>query len=252
VTSSREQLVQVAKRLGPLRERAVFVGGATLELLVSDPGATPIRPTDDVDLVVSARSRLEYLQDLSDELRSAGFRNDLREDAPICRWIIDGITVDVMPTQLEILGFANRWYEAGVQHAQRVEVEPGLVVRLLTGPYFIATKLEAFKDRGRQDFLASADIEDVVTVVDGRRELLDEAMAAGEALRKYLAQEFRLLLAHADFVEALAAHLPGDRASQARLPALRSKLERLASAAARDAQEANGLAHGSAKEPGER
>jgi hypothetical protein len=50
MTSSRAQLTQVAKRLGPLRERAVFVGGATLELLVSDPGAT----TDDVDLVLMA------------------------------------------------------------------------------------------------------------------------------------------------------------------------------------------------------
>jgi hypothetical protein len=91
------------------------------------------------------------------------------------------------------------------------------------------TKLEAFKDRGRHDFLASADLEDVVTVVDGRRELLDEVMATGESLRKYLAEEFRPLLENADFVEALPAHLPGDRASQARLPGLRNKLRRLAS-----------------------
>jgi len=57
MTTSRAQLAHVAKRLGPLCERVVFVGGATLELLVSDPGAAPIRPTDDVDVVVRAGSR---------------------------------------------------------------------------------------------------------------------------------------------------------------------------------------------------
>lgn len=43
---------------------------------------------------------------------------------------------------------------------------------------FIATKLEAFADRGGGDFLASHDLEDITTVTDGRPELTDEAAAA--------------------------------------------------------------------------
>jgi hypothetical protein len=227
--SPRAELIVVAKRLGPLRRRAAFVGGATLELLISDAGAGPIRPTDDVDVVVPVGTRREFLVDLSDELRRAGFKHDMRENAPICRWIVEGITVDVMPTDAAILGFTNRWYAAGVQHAQHIELEPGLGVRVLTAPYFLATKIEAFKSRGHGDFLGSSDLEDIVSVVDGRPELLMEVAASANELRNYLAREFRLLLETPDFVESLEGHLPADQASQARLPGLRAKLEVLSS-----------------------
>jgi hypothetical protein len=160
VSAGRKDLVLVAKRLGRLRERAAFVGGATLELLITDAGAGPVRPTDDVDVVLPVRTRREFLEDVSDALRRAGFKHDLRDDAPICRWIVEGVTVDVMPTDESILGFANRWYEAGLRHAQRVELEPRLEVRIFAGPYFLATKIEAFKDRGRGDFLRSIALRD--------------------------------------------------------------------------------------------
>ena len=42
----------IAKKLGPLRERVVFLGGATTGLLITDPAAPPIRPTEDVDVIV--------------------------------------------------------------------------------------------------------------------------------------------------------------------------------------------------------
>ena len=117
MSAGRQDLVLVAKRLGRLRERAAFVGGATLELLISDAGAGPVRPTDDVDVVLPVRTRREFLEEVSAELRRAGFKHDLRDDAPICRWIVEGVTVDVMPTDEAILGFANRWYQAGLEHA---------------------------------------------------------------------------------------------------------------------------------------
>jgi predicted nucleotidyltransferase len=228
VSTGRADLVLVAKRLGRLREHAAFVGGATLELLISDVAAPPVRPTDDVDVVLPVRSRREFLEDVTAELRRAGFKHDLRDDAPICRWIVEGVTVDVMPADATILGFANRWYDAGLRHAQHVDLEPGLAVRVFTAPYFLATKLEAFKDRGRGDFLGSADLEDIVAVVDGRAELLSEVASASSELRSYLAAEFQGLLANGDFLESLEGHLPADRASQARLPKLRSKFEQLA------------------------
>lgn len=158
-------LILVAKRLGPLAARGAFVGGATLELLISDEGAGPVRPTDDVDVVLPVATRREFFEDVTDQLRRAGFKHDMRDDAPICRWIVEGVTVDVMPTHADILGFANRWYEDGLHHAQTVTLEPGLKVRIFSAPYFLATKIEAFKDRGRGDYLGSADLEDIVSVV---------------------------------------------------------------------------------------
>jgi hypothetical protein len=42
-----------------LREWMVFVGGMVRGLLITDPGATSERPTDDVDAIVRIASRIE-------------------------------------------------------------------------------------------------------------------------------------------------------------------------------------------------
>jgi hypothetical protein len=96
----------------------------------------------------------------------------------------------------------------------------GRSIKLITAPLFLATKLEAFKDRGNSDFLASHDLEDIVTVVDGRPALADEARHGPQELRAYLATELSSLLSTPEFLDALAGHLPGDAASQSRLPML--------------------------------
>ena len=93
---------------------------------------------------------------------------------------------------------------------------------------FIATNLEAFHDRGRGDFLVSHDLEDIVTVIDGRPALSAEVGAARTDLRTYLREQSRQLTASEDFLDALAGHLPGDAASQARLPGLIRRIRTLA------------------------
>jgi len=50
----------VAERLDSLAERVVFLGGATLGLFITEPGAAPPRPTKDVDLIVEI-TMLEHL-----------------------------------------------------------------------------------------------------------------------------------------------------------------------------------------------
>ena len=42
-------LEEAAALLGPLLDELVLVGGCAAGLLVTDPGASPIRPTEDVD-----------------------------------------------------------------------------------------------------------------------------------------------------------------------------------------------------------
>jgi hypothetical protein len=106
----RQSLVIVARRLGELLDRAVFVGGATAKLLIVDRARGPVRPTDDVDVVISVASRVEYLRDVTDALHRSGFKPDMREGAPICRWIVPDVTVHIMPTAESVLGFSNRWY----------------------------------------------------------------------------------------------------------------------------------------------
>ena len=93
---------------------------------------------------------------------------------------------------------------------------------------FIATKLEAFHGRGAKDYLASHDLEDILSVIDGRAELVEEAQSEGVELRRYLSEQFSNLLAEQDFVQAMPGHLPADRASQARFPELMKRVKQLA------------------------
>jgi hypothetical protein len=89
---------------------------------------------------------------------------------------------------------------------------------------FLATKYVAFSDRGDGDFYASHDLEDFVTVIDGREKIVAEVDAAPAGLREYVIKSVRDLVGNSSFLEALAGHLPGDSASQRRLPGLRNKL----------------------------
>lgn len=216
-----------AYRLGDLCDELVFVGGCATDLLVTVARAQQSRATDDVDVVTSATTIRGY-HVVESQLEVRGFRRDTSPDAPICRWISEGIVLDLMPSGPGVLGFHNPWYPLAIETAVGVSLPSGRLVRLIRAPEFIATKLEAFEGRGNADFLASHDLEDIVTVIDGRESLLDEVSASQRDLRDYLAQKFSALIATNDFLDALAGHLRGDAASQARLPELERRVRLLA------------------------
>jgi len=93
--------------LGPLADEMVFIGGCATGLLITDPAAPPIRPTIDVDVLVEVSSLASY-HILSEKLRKKGFSEDLRPDAPICRWKMKTVILDVMPTNVN--GCQNVFY----------------------------------------------------------------------------------------------------------------------------------------------
>ena len=148
--------------------------------------------------------------------------------APICRWRIDNVAVDVMPTLEKILGFSNRWYPLALKTATPVALPSGIVIRLVQAPVFLATKLEAVAGRGNNDYLFSHDLGDLLSVVDGRETLVAECLQSDGELRAYLHDWAARLLGTQAFLEALPGHLPGDAASQDRLPDLEAKLQRVA------------------------
>lgn len=55
-----------------------------------------------------------------------------------------------------------------------------------------------------------------------------EVRGAPAPLRHFVAKAVQVLLKDEDFLEALPGHLPGDPASQRRLPSLRTKLTQIA------------------------
>ena len=135
-----------------------------------------------------------------------------------------------MPTDEHVFGFGNRWYRPALANAQLIDLPTGQRIRVVTAPYFLATKLAAFAGRGGDDYLASPDLEDIVTLVDGRAELVGEVAQADADLRQFLARRLSTLLATPPFLEALSAHLPPDAASQARVPILLDRIRLMARA----------------------
>ncbi len=222
---NRALFESVISLVAPVLDELVFVGGCITGIIVTDPAAAGIRPTKDVDAIVDVTSYAQYTA-LSDRLRTLGLIEDTSEGAPLCRWRHGSVIVDVMPTDERVLGFSNRWYPMAIDTAQRIEIV-GYSVRVVTPALFIATKLEAFHGRGGDDVFASHDLEDIVTVVDGRPEIADDVAAADEQVRAYISAEIQSLLKNPDFVEALDGFLLPDAASQARRPILERRLEAL-------------------------
>ena len=219
-------LIKTVNLLGPLADEMVFLGGCATGLLLSDPAAPPIRVTKDVDVIVEVTTLTGYHR-LSEQLRERGFREDLSTEAPICRWKAEGSVLDVMPTNPQILGFGNQWFGPALQAAIFMELFPKRLIRLVTGPYFLATKFEAFEGRGKGDYLLSHDLEDIIVLVDGRSELIDEIRESIKNLRTYLSDRFTALLNDPKFIDALPGHLPPDMASQARLPLLLERIRKI-------------------------
>ena len=222
---NRALFESVVQLLAPVLEELVFVGGCTTGLLITDPAATGIRPTKDVDAIVDITSYAKYIS-LAERLRALGLAEDTSEGAPLCRWRHGHLIVDVLPTDATVLGFSNRWYPAAIATATTLRIA-GYAVRIVTPALFIATKLEAFHGRGRTDIVESHDLEDIVAVVDGRPEIVDDVAGAAADVRAYIASEIRALLDNRDFTEALAGFLLPDVANQARRGLLQGRLRAL-------------------------
>jgi predicted nucleotidyltransferase len=217
----------IAKALGPLRERLVLVGGCAAGLLFTDPAVAPARVTYDVDLLAEVAALSGYHQ-LEKEFSRLGFTRDMSKDAPICRWRLGELEVDLMPTESSILGFSNRWYPLAVETAQTLVLPSGTAIRLISAPAFMATKFVAFADRGNGDFLASHDLEDIINLIDGRPELIDEVAESPADLRAYLAAQCRLLLDTPAFHDGLQGLVIPDALHGAQVAKITQRLTQLA------------------------
>jgi hypothetical protein len=53
-------LALAVTHLGPLVDRMVFLGGCATALLLTDPAAPEVRPTQDVDVITEVASLADY------------------------------------------------------------------------------------------------------------------------------------------------------------------------------------------------
>ncbi len=192
----------VHNALGDLRDEVVFVGGATVSLYV-DRMAEEVRPTEDIDIVVELWAHKDYAA-LDDRLRKMGFVNE-KESGVICRYIVKGIIVDVMTTGKDALTFTNVWYADGFKNTMDYQIDEELI-KIFSPPYFIASKLEAFKGRGGNDGRTSTDFEDIIYVLENRTAIWDELKSADQDVKTYLQDEFSNLLSGEHLEEWIDAH----------------------------------------------
>ena len=214
----------MALALGPLRERLVFVGGCATGLLLTDPAAAGVRPTEDVDAIVEVATLAGY-HALRPLLAERGFVQTMADNTPPFRWFWNRLQLDLVPVDAHVLGFTNRWYRPGFAKAVSTALDDKVSLRHLDAPHFLATKFEAYNDRGGRDVYLSHDLEDIVTVIDGRAELVDELLRAEPALRAHVVAQAQALLAHNELANAL----PGIVAQPIRAGVVLGRLQRIAS-----------------------
>lgn len=218
------QLVElVAHALDELCDELLFVGGCAAGLLCTSPSAAPARVTYDVDVVAEVVALSAY-HALEKRFAARGFVRDMSPDAPICRWRLGEVEVDLMPTDERVLGFANRWYPLAHESAVRIALPSGRQIRLISAPAFLATKLEAFATRGQNNLMSSHDFEDIINVLDGRPEIVDEVAMTGDELANYLATCFGDIVRHPDFNNTLPGLVEFDELYEERVNRVRERI----------------------------
>lgn len=173
-----------------------------------------------------AASYAEYAV-FAERLKAIGFREDTSEGAPVCRWVKGDTILDVMPLDERTLGFTNTWYRPAMETADKHQIIRGMTIKVVAPVYFCATKMEAFDGRGKNDFLGSHDLEDIIAVIDGREEIIEEIKDASENVRYYIAGKIDEWLNNDKFIDALPGHL-GNASDRGRLGIILKRLQQIA------------------------
>jgi len=207
--TNSDRLEEVATALQDLNESLVYVGGAMVGVYATDPAATEPRVTTDVDCVVNSTSYSEHAA-FEELLRKHHFQHDMTDHAPICRWIYNGDTVDVMSMDEKSQSFGNRWYRPGFYNREAFTLPSGISIYRLPVTYYVATKIEALISRGGDDWRGAKDFEDIIYVLNYCLEFLDEFRSAAKDLQSYLSSVSENMLQRPNINEEIECVLPND------------------------------------------
>lgn len=196
-------VAEVAKALQDIKEQMVFVGGAVVSLYTDDPAADEIRPTQDIDMTLNIVN-LSHWEKVQDQLGVLGFHPDPFGQS-ICSYKYNDIPVDIMATEDGPLGPANRWYKIGFENLWTAKAKDQ-EIKILSAPCYLATKFEAFNDRG-SDYRTSHDIEDIIYVLDNRIGIVEEIQKDDYRIATFIKEQLQKIMSKGMMQEVLIAHI---------------------------------------------
>ncbi|MBI4501660.1 MAG: hypothetical protein HY700_10910 [Gemmatimonadetes bacterium] len=162
-------------------------------------------------------------------LEGLGFRLDMSSRAHAHRWLSpSGIPFDLVPAGEHLAASGSPWDAIAIDTAVETEVEPGMIIRHVSAPAFLAMKWAAHSDRGTSDPLLSDDLEDILALLASRPAIVEEVAAAPSALTAYVMEQSRAFLQSRDAQDLLDAHLSNAQDPSSTIAAVRTLLGRMA------------------------
>ncbi len=215
-------VAEIALALKELKDKMIFVGGAVVSLYADTDAVEEVRQTDDVDVTINLVNYASWVQ-MQERLATLGFSPD-PEGHAICSYLYKGISVDIMPSEDGPIGTANKWFKIGFNNL-RITTVKGIEVQILSAPCFLATKFEAFNDRGK-DYRTSHDFEDIIYVLDNRTTIVEDIKNDHLGVRQFLKKEITKIINSNNFLEIISCHMH-PLIIEDRLPILKEKIQKI-------------------------
>lgn len=225
---SIQRLARVARALGALRERIVFIGGAIAPLFHTERTIGRPRATKDVDGVCMTLSYSEHGA-LQDEMRNLGFKEAIGIGAHAHRWRSPQDDVfDLVPIGNMLGATGQEWDVRAIESANAMQLDESLSIRIPSAPAFLALKWAAFDDRGSADPHRSDDLEDILALVVSRPSIVDEVAQADSRVRAFVVERFTMFSRNPSREDLLAACLNGAIDPAAAMKIARHRLQLMA------------------------
>ena len=195
---------RVAQTLGEINNDVIFVGGAVVGLYVTETGADLPRPTKDIDISVQVSTYTEMDQ-LREKLATKGIYPAPTEKI-LYRYKLNDILIDFIPYEQTSLGPTNSWLKPGFDKAISVQIGDQQI-SILPLSLYIASKWEAYKNRGGNDPRTSHDFEDIIYLFDNNSEIVLEINQADKEVQQYLKEMTKEILDDPYTEENIGCHI---------------------------------------------
>lgn len=196
-------VARVARALGDLNGEVVYIGGAVISIYATQPGADLPRVTEDIDVCVQV-STFSQMESLRERLATKNIYPD-PQGVHMYRYTYKGVSIDFIPYEATAFGPTNSWLKLGFDLAYKTSVA-GVEIAVLPVSLFLATKWEAFNNRGT-DPRYSHDFEDIIYVLDNSMEIVEDADKNAANVLESLKTMSSFILHHPNSDEIIECHI---------------------------------------------